>query len=107
MNTNVAIKLFGTDETPPAALVLRAGQLSAVFEAGNLRQLRQGAVECLRGVSYLVRDTQWGTYVPTLTDISVAEERSGSIVTYRARCHGPEGEFSYDARIEMRPPGTI
>ena len=55
-----AIKLCGTDEADPPSRLLRAGPLSVELEAGNLRYIRFSGIEVLRGISFLVRDANWG-----------------------------------------------
>ena len=62
-----AIKLFGTEEPSPPAPILRAGSLTAEFDAGNLRHIRVGGVEVIRAVSFIVRDRNWGTYNPVIS----------------------------------------
>ena len=56
-----AVCLFGTEEPVEAPTILKAGPLSAEFEAGNLRYIRFHGVEMIRAVSYIVRDRNWGT----------------------------------------------
>ena len=101
------IRLYGTDEpvTPPR--VLRAGALSAEFEAGNLRYIRFGGVEMIRAVSYIVRDKNWGTYNPTLSDLKIEENADGFRVGYSAVASDDAQEFAYSAEIVGRPDGTL
>ena len=44
------LDLFGTDQPAPARRTLQAGLLSAVLEAGNLREIRYSGFEVLRGI---------------------------------------------------------
>jgi hypothetical protein len=99
--------LYGTDEPPAGCRRFRAGPLSVGFEAGNLRHLRFGAVEILRGIAFLVRDTGWGTYGATITDFDTREQPGLFSIRYQARCSGPEGAFAYQARIEGRASGRL
>jgi hypothetical protein len=101
------IRLYGTDEpvTPPR--VLRAGALSAEFEAGNLRYIRFGGVEMIRAVSYIVRDKNWGTYNPTISDLKIEENADGFRVSYSAVAKDDAQEFAYRAEIVGRPDGTL
>jgi len=107
MDPSLLRTLYGTDEPPAERRRVQAGPLSVEFEAGNLRYVRFGAVEVLRGVAFLVRDTSWGTYQAAVTDLDTREEPGLFEIRYRARCSGPEGIFTYQARIEGRSSGTL
>ncbi len=106
-NPSRAIALYGTEEEVPAPRILRAGKLSAQLEAGNLRYIRWNGEEVLRAVSFIVRDRDWGTYAPEISDLSIAEE--GGVFT--VSLHGLAGEgsdsFAYDVQIEGREDGTL
>ena len=78
MTLSIAIRLFGTDETVPAPVVLRAGPLSAELEDGNLRYIRLHDREMIRAVSYIVRDRNWGTYRPEINNLSVNQSDDSS-----------------------------
>lgn len=58
--------LYGSEAPLPERIPLRAGPLSLVFEAGDLRYLSLGSHEAIRRVYGAVRDRDWGT-VPGLT----------------------------------------
>ena len=45
-----AVRLFGTDEPVSPPRIVRAGALSAEFEAGNLRYIRYGGIEMIRAI---------------------------------------------------------
>jgi hypothetical protein len=68
--------------------------------AGNLRAVRVGGVEIVRAIQYLVRDRDWGTLAPVLSEISV-DEGDGIRIRYRATCRNPDGAtLDYVATIE-------
>ena len=102
-----AIALYGTEEEVPPPRVLRAGKLTAELEAGNLRYIRWGGEEVLRAVSFIVRDEDWGTYNPAISDLSVEEYEGAFRVTLHAVAGDSESAFAYDARIEGRSDGTL
>lgn len=101
------LDLFGTTEAPPSRRTLRAGPLSAVLEAGQLRNVRWHDVEVLRGVAYLLRDAAWGTLPTTLSDLEVREDEGGFQVTYVTRAEGPAGRLVVRARIDGSPEGRL
>src|SRR5438067_452435 len=101
------IRLYGTDESAATPRMLRAGALSAELEAGNLRYIRFGGVEMMRAVSYIVRDRNWGTYNPTISNLRIEESADGFRVTYSAVAKDEEQGFTYDAEIVGRSDGVL
>src|SRR5580693_1539934 len=101
------IRLYGTDEAVTPPRVLRAGALSVELEAGNLRYVRFGGVEMIRAVSYIVRDRNWGTYNPAISDLKIEENADGFHVGYSAVARDDAQEFTYSAEIVGRPDGTL
>ncbi|QJX08300.1 MULTISPECIES: D-apionate lactonase [Rhizobium] len=95
-----AFQLYGTRlvETPPVRL--RAGKLEADLANGNLRTIRYNGTEVLRAISYLVRDRDWGTYSPEITDLRIEQNDDRFEVAYLARCAGPDDtKLIIDVRI--------
>jgi hypothetical protein len=108
MDANLAFRLYGTSQAEPAPRILRAGKLTAQLAGGNLRAITYDGVEVLRAISYLVRDRDWGTYGPTLSNLTVSETETGFTVTYNARCDGPTGMvLDISAAIEGYANGTL
>jgi hypothetical protein len=101
------VTLYGTAERPAPMRLLRAGPLSATLDQGNLRYVRCGEVEVIRAISFIVRDTAWGTYTPQIDDLRIDEGEQSCLVTYRAACTGPEGTFRYAAWIRITAEGGI
>src|ERR1700736_5559782 len=64
-----SIRLYGTDETVEPPRILQAGPLTVEFEGGNLRHIRYHGHEMLRAISLVVRDKNWGTYVPEIVQL--------------------------------------
>ena len=102
-----AICLFGTDEPVRSPRFLRAGNLTAELEAGNLRYIRFDGAEALRAISFIVRDKDWGTYNPVITDVQIDESDQRFLVTLSAITSDQDQSFSYSARIEGRADGTL
>ena len=102
-----AIKFFGTDEPSPPAPILRAGSLTAEFDAGNLRHIRVGGVEVIRAVSFIVRDRNWGTYNPVISDLKTEETEDGFTVRYEAVAGDDSQSFRYRAEIDGKRDGSL
>ena len=83
-----AIKLFGTEVPEPKVRTLQAGALSAVLDNGALRYIKLGDTEVLRAIAFLVRDENWGTFTPEISNLKVKQGKSGFRVSYDARCSG-------------------
>jgi D-apionolactonase len=69
-----AVKLCGTEEIDPPSRKLTAGPLTAELENGQLRYVAFNGVEALRGIAFLIRDQNWGTYTPRIDSLSVNEK---------------------------------
>jgi len=102
-----AVKLCGTEQPDVVGRVLTAGPLSVELNNGNLRYLRVGGVEVLRAIAFLVRDENWGTFVPAFSDLVVDQRADAFDVGYRARCVRNGRTLDYEARIEGRSDGSL
>ncbi|GGB01447.1 hypothetical protein GCM10011491_31950 [Brucella endophytica] len=108
MNSDDPFLLYGTREAEARPRNLKAGLLTVDLSGGNLRTITYDSVEVLRGISYLVRDRDWGTYSLQIHDLKVETSESGFAVTYRACCHGPDDtQLMIDAHIEADVSGTL
>lgn len=104
---SLAIKYFGTELPAVNSQILKAGPLSAELDAGNLRYIRYGGVEVMRAISYVVRNTIWGTYNPEVQDLKVAQDAQQFKVSYHAVCKDTEQEIHYDASITGTADGSL
>ncbi|MBL4646494.1 MAG: hypothetical protein JKY99_08575 [Rhizobiales bacterium] len=103
----LAVKLFGTEEPVEPPRELRAGNLSAEFEAGNLRYIRFVGQEVMRAISYIVRDPDWGTYAPKISDLAIIEKADHFRVRYNALVDNGAQQLTYRADIMGRSDGTL
>jgi hypothetical protein len=102
-----AIALFGTTQPVPERIELTAGPVSATLENGALRWIRLGDVEVLRGIAFLVRDRNWGTPTPQISDLSIDQAERGFRVTFRALCRTDDGELPWSAEIVGEANGAL
>src|SRR5512145_3515739 len=70
---------------PPLAVPLRAGPLRVVFDRGELRWIRLGEREVLRGIYPAVREAGWATVPATLEDLEIHAEPESFRVSFVAR----------------------
>ena len=115
--------VFGSPTPPVPPLALRAGRLELLFETatGFVRHIALGRHEILRGIYAAVRDRNWGTIPPRLSDLKVdrsdkafrlafdVEHRQGEIdFVWRGSVRGgTDGVLTYEfdgqARLEFSP----
>jgi D-apionolactonase len=93
-------ELYGTDEAEAAPRTCAIGALSFEFTDGEVRTICFGGIEVLRGIAYRVRDRDWGTLAPELSDLTIVENPDSLHIRWRAACRNPEGQrIAYRATI--------
>ncbi|MBN9072023.1 MAG: hypothetical protein J0H34_10565, partial [Rhizobiales bacterium] len=102
-----SIRLCGTEQREPPLRTLRAGPLRVEFDNGALRYVRIGDVEVLRGISFLLRDENWGTMPAEITDLQVEEGAQEFCVRYRGRCRDAVRDLVYEATIRGGSDGSL
>jgi D-apionolactonase len=102
-----AVRLFGTEEPVEPPRILKAGALSAEFETGNLRYIRYGGIEMIRAISFIVRDRNWATYTPALSNLLIEEDGDGFAITYDAETKDKDQALRYSAKITGSADGRI
>jgi D-apionolactonase len=88
---------------------MEAGPLSVDFVAGNLRTIRYEGHEVLRAIAYVVRNADWGTFSPEISDCIIRKSAQSFTVTYRARCVSADSSqtLDYQARISGNAQGNL
>jgi D-apionolactonase len=102
-----AVKLTGTEQPDSIGRILTAGPLSAEFDNGNLRYIKMSGVEVLRAMAFLVRDENWGTYTPALSNLKIDQRKDGFTVSYQATCSRLGQQIDYAATIEGKSNGNL
>ena len=102
-----AVALFGTEEKVTPRKTLRAGPLTCELDGGNLRYVRIGGKEALRAIAFIVRDRNWGTYNPEISNLKVGQGPDGFEVSYEALCKDALQELRYRATIKGDPAGAL
>ena len=101
------IKLTGTDSVDPKSRTLRAGPLTAEFGNGALRYIRINEIEVMRAIAFLVRDKNWGTFTPEISDLKLSQKKDGFTIRYKARCGDAAAALTYDATIICDASGNL
>ncbi|MCW5625969.1 MAG: hypothetical protein KIT73_14755 [Burkholderiales bacterium] len=102
-----AVARCGTEQPDVPGRILTAGPLSVELDNGQLRYLRVNGVEALRALGFLVRDENWGTYVPTVTGLKIDQRKNGFSVAYHADCGRGDMRIGFDISIEGFPDGRL
>ena len=98
--------LYGTAAPDAAARRFAIGPLAFDLVGGNLRAIRFGGIEVVRGIQYLVRDRDWGTLTPDISDLQVDEKDGELALGFTAHCTGPDDDrLTYRARVVARADG--
>jgi hypothetical protein len=109
MKSSLVELRVGTRRKSTKAVPLKAGALTVDFVAGGLRTIRYEGHEVLRAIAYLVRDQNWATYNPEISECVVEKTKDAFTITYRARCASadPTQSLSYQARITGNSQGHL
>jgi len=102
-----AIRLYGTEEEIPEQRRLTAGPVTAMLESGQLRWIKVGDAEAIRAIAFLIRDRNWATAVPEISELKITERGGGFRVTFTARCATVDGDFVWKGDFSGKPDGTI
>src|SRR4051812_6879113 len=84
---------YGTDAPPPEQIALRAGPLSLIYEAGDLRYIRLGRHEIVRRVYVALRDRNWGTVRPVLSNVRIEQADGAFQISYTVEHRQNEIDF--------------
>lgn len=98
---------YGKDEPLPEQMELRAGPLMLVYEEGDLRYIKLGDQEILRRVYVAIRDRNWGTILPVLSDIQTDVASDSFRISYDVENKEGDIDFSWEGTITGDSQGTI
>lgn len=101
------ILYYGQDQPPPRQVPLRAGPLSLVYEAGDLRYIRLGDQEILRRVYVAVRDRNWGTVTPVLSNVQIEAGADSFRISYDVENKQDGIDFFWRGTITGGADGAI
>ena len=104
-----SVLLYGSETPLPEQIPLRAGPLTMIFEPDNvfLRYIRLGSREVVRGIYAAVRDRNWGTIAPRVSNLQIKATEDTFEVTFEVECREREINFVWQGRITGDARGTI
>jgi len=99
----------GEDQPPAERIQLTAGPLTMVFEPDQafLRHVRLGCTEILRGIYCAVRDRNWGTVRPVVSNVKLDRSQRSFRLEFDVRCKQDEIDFAWHGRIVGGQDGTV
>jgi hypothetical protein len=92
---------------PELAVPLRAGPLRLVFDRGELRWIRLGEREVLRGIYVAVREAGWATVPAEIEDLEIEAEPESFRIRFRARHRRGRVLFAWTGRVVGGADGRI
>ena len=95
-------RLFGTEEAEPEVRLIECGEFCAELIDGQVGAVRFGGVEVIRGIAWLVRDSNWGTLPIQIGVLHFETFGAVTRVTYTGKCRNPGGE-----RLQLAAAITI
>ncbi|MGQ9630581.1 MAG: hypothetical protein ACUVXI_09745 [bacterium] len=98
---------YGKDESPPERRELRAGPLSLVYEGGDLRYIKLGDREILRRIYVAVRDRNWNTILPALSNVRMDIYDDSFHIEYEAENKQSDIDFFWKGKITGDRRGRI
>jgi D-apionolactonase len=104
---NQGIKLTGKGDNIPATHILCAGEISMLYEAGNLRYITAGGYEIIRMIYFAVRDKDWLTISPVIHGEKISKKKYGFEIKYKAQYKYNEIDFEADISINSASPNRL
>jgi len=88
---------------------LRAGPVTMVFDSENvfLRYIRVGQHEVLRGINAPIRNENWATIAPKVSNLRVDQRDDGFNVTFDVACQRDDIDFRWKGSISGSDNGDI
>ncbi|MBI4664538.1 MAG: hypothetical protein HY735_37575 [Verrucomicrobia bacterium] len=100
---------YGSPEPSAKPLQLSAGPLTMRFEPAHafLRYLRVGDHEVVRAIYAAVRDQNWGTILPQVTNLKLDSEKDSFRLAFDVSCREGEIDFSWNGLITGQAGGSV
>jgi len=98
---------YGRDEPLPAGRPVRAGPLTLLFEDGDLRYVRLGDREVLRRLYVSVRDSNWDTVAPAVSNLHAETGSDWFRISFDAEHVEREIDFAWKGTVTGDALGTV
>lgn len=98
---------YGSEQPLPTRIPLRAGPLSLVYEDGDVRYIKLGAIEILRRIYVAIRDRNWGTILPVYSNVKMDVGKDAFRLDYDVQNKKNDIDFTWHGEIVGDANGTI
>ena len=101
--------VLGADAPAAERMILTAGPLSMIFEPGQgfLRYIKWGEHEILRGIYVAVRDRNWATIKPNISNVVLNDTPGGFDLSFDVVCQEREIDFFWRGRLTGLSNGQV
>ena len=107
MKLSKNVQYYGKDVSLPDQIDLKAGPLNLFYEAGDLRYIKYGDKEIIRRIYVAVRDRNWDTVKPVLSNVKMDIKDDSFIITYTVNNIQSDIDFCWLGKIIGKANGTI
>ena len=107
MKLSKNVQYYGKDELLPKQIDLQAGPLNLFYEAGDLRYIKFGDKEIIRRVYVAVRDHNWDTVIPVLSNVRMNIANDSFNINYSVSNIQDNVDFLWEGNIIGKTDGTI
>jgi hypothetical protein len=98
---------YGRSTPVPPVRALRVGSLAFELDGVDLSRVRWGSTELVDRIYMSVRDRNWDTVLPVVSDLSVARRHGGLEVTFTASNRAGDIDFGWHGSITATSDGKI
>jgi D-apionolactonase len=100
---------YGSEKAVASAVSLKAGPLTMSFEPDTavLRHIRLGDFEVARAIYAAVRDQNWATILPQLSNLQVQCEKASFTITFDVHCRKDAIDYFWRGRITGENAGRM
>src|SRR5688572_27795266 len=90
-----SVMYYGSEKPVPRPVALKAGPLTMIFEPETafLRHVRLGDFEVVRAIYAAIRDENWATVLPQLSNLQTQVEKDSFKLSFYVRCQ--KGHIDY------------
>lgn len=103
----VEVLYYGEEKPLPQVVPLRAGPLTMIYEAGDLRYIRLGDKELIRRWYSATRDRNWGTLPVVLRNEKLEVHEDSFLIRYEVENKQGDIDFIWQGEIKGDERGTI
>ncbi len=111
MSESLSREIFLRGSPAPVApwIPVAFGPLAGFFDPGaaGLRDIRLGGKEVVRGIYAAVRDRNWGTIEPELSDFRITKGPGSFDLSFTATCRGGEIDYVWQGAISGNAAGEL